>query len=97
MKQHVLPEVRKRGCMDKVCFAVVDCNHSGELAQELIGGGPIPRLVMYCRTPKGWRRSELMGSQSAGTVEQFIRRGIASAVAPALAVRLAAHRQVNRR
>ena len=78
MKKNVLPEVRKHGWMDKVSFAMVDWDHNGQLAQELSGGGAIPRLVMYCRTPEGWKRSELIGSQSVSAVEQFIGSGIAA-------------------
>lgn len=75
MKKNVLPELRKHGWMDKVSLTVVDWDHNKELAQQLTGGGSIPRLVMYCRTPEGWNRSELVGSQSVSAVEQFLSIG----------------------
>jgi len=78
MKKNVLPEVRKRGWMNKVSFATIDWDQNSDLAQELTGGGSIPRLVMYCKTPEGWQRSELVGSQSVGAVEQFLSGGIAA-------------------
>ncbi len=52
-------------------------DHDAELANQLTGGGPIPQLVMYRRTPRGWVRKALVGGQSVETVEQFINEGLA--------------------
>ena len=45
------------------------------MSRQLIGGGPIPQLVMYRKTPRGWVRRVLVGGQSVETVEQFINEG----------------------
>jgi hypothetical protein len=58
-----------------VAFANVNPDQDGELAQQLIGRGPIPQLVMYHKTPRGWIRRVLVGGQSVEKVEQFINEG----------------------
>jgi thioredoxin-like negative regulator of GroEL len=77
MKRQVLPEVRKRGVLEKVAFAVVNPDHEQQLGRQLLGGGPIPQLIMYRSTPQGWMRRKLIGGQSVSQVEQFINRGLA--------------------
>ncbi len=76
MKKHVLPEVRRRGALSKVAFAKVNPDRERPLAQALIGGGPVPQLLMYRSTRSGWLRRRLIGGQSVGSVEQFIRDGL---------------------
>jgi thiol-disulfide isomerase/thioredoxin len=77
MKRNVLPEVRKLGVLDKVVFAMVDPDREDTLSRTLIGGGPIPQLLMYRSTPAGWMRRRLVGGQSVGAVEEFINQGLA--------------------
>ncbi|OHB66425.1 MAG: hypothetical protein A2V70_21255 [Planctomycetes bacterium RBG_13_63_9] len=78
MKKTVLPEVRRRGLLEKVAFAVVDPDRNRKLAQKLTGGNQaVPQLIMYRRTAKGWRRSKLVGGQTADSVQRFIQTGIA--------------------
>jgi thioredoxin-like negative regulator of GroEL len=76
MKRHVLPEVRKQGFLDGVCFANVDPDHEPSLARQLIGRGPVPQLLMYRSTPNGWLRRKLVGGQSVRSVQGFIHRGL---------------------
>jgi protein disulfide-isomerase len=78
MKKTVIPQVRKRGLLRKVAFAIVNPDRDRELAQQITDGGPVPQLVMYHRTSKGWQRQKLIGGQSVETVEQFIKEGIAA-------------------
>ena len=75
MKRRILPQVRERGLLSRVAFATVNPDQEGELSRQLIGNGPIPELVMYRKTPRGWIRRVLVGSQSVETVEQFINEG----------------------
>lgn len=75
MKRRIMPQIRERGLLARVAFAVVNPDHDGELSQQLIGSGPIPELVMYRKTPRGWIRRVLIGGQSVETVEQFINQG----------------------
>ena len=77
MKKTVIPQVRKHGLLRKVAFAIVNPDRDRELARKLIGKGPIPQLLMFRKTPKGWRRKKLVGGQSVRTVEKFIEEGIA--------------------
>ena len=77
MKRSVLPQIRERGLLRKVAFAVVNADQQGKLARQLTGGGPIPQLVMYRKTRVGWRRRKLVGGQSVQAVEKFIKEGVA--------------------
>jgi len=77
MKKTVLPRVREGGLLRKVAFAMVNPDCDRELAEKLIGGGPIPQLVMFRKTRNGWMRKNLVGGQSVETVEEFIKEGLA--------------------
>ena len=77
MKKKILPRVREHGLLRKVAFAVVNPDRDSELANQITGGGPIPQLVMFRKTPKGWVRKKLIGGQSVETVEEFINDGLA--------------------
>jgi len=76
MKKTVLPEVRRRGLFRKIAFAIVNPDREGPLAKKLTGGGPVPQLLMFRRTPEGWMRRKLVGGQDVATVEKFIEQGI---------------------
>ena len=78
MKRNVLPKLRERGLFKRVAFAQVNADRDSELAKELTGGGPVPQLVMYRRTERGWIRRKLIGGQSVEKVEQFIKEELAS-------------------
>ena len=76
MKTSVLPQVEQRGLLRRVIFAVVNVDKEQELGKKLVAGGPIPQLLMYRRTPDGWRLRRLVGGQSTATVEEFINQGV---------------------
>jgi len=76
MKKAVLPEVRKHGMFKNVAFAMVNVDRQQDLARKLIGGGPIPQLIMYRKANDGWKRRKLVGGQSVENVEKFIKRGL---------------------
>jgi thioredoxin-like negative regulator of GroEL len=78
MKKTILPRVRQRGLLRKVVFTNVNPDRDAELAEKITGGGPIPQLVMFRKTSKGWLRSKLIGGQSVEAVEEFIKEGLAS-------------------
>jgi len=73
MKHKTLPRLAERGVLSRVAFAIVDADQEAELAQKITGGGPVPQLVLYRKTPDGWIRRKLIGSHSAEVVERFIR------------------------
>ena len=78
MKRTILPRIRKRGFFKKIAFALVNPDRDGKLAKQLTGGGPVPQLVMFRKTSKGWMRRKLIGSQSEEAVEKFIQDGLAA-------------------
>jgi thioredoxin-like negative regulator of GroEL len=78
MKKTILPSVRAHGLLRRVAFAMINPDKDTELANEITGGGPIPQLVMFRKTSKGWVRKKLIGGQSVEAVEEFINDGLAS-------------------
>lgn len=78
MKKTVIPQVRERGVLARVAFAIVNPDRDRELAHKITGGGPIPQLILYRKTSEGWTRKTLIGGQSVETVEQFINEGVAN-------------------
>ena len=76
MKNDVVPKLKQRGLLRKVAFAEVDLDHQKKLGRQLTDGGPIPQVIMYRKTRKGWRRRRLIGGQSVKTVVVFIEEGI---------------------
>ncbi|MBN2577996.1 MAG: thioredoxin family protein [Pirellulales bacterium] len=77
MKKTVLPKVRRHGLFRKVSFAMVDADREQKLARQITKGGPVPQLVIYRKTRKGWFRRKLVGSQSVEAVEKFIKEELA--------------------
>ena len=78
MKNSVIPQVRKRGLLRRVAFAIVNPDRNKRLARQITGGTTsIPQLVMYRKTSDGWKRRKLVGGQSVENVESFINNGLA--------------------
>ena len=76
MKREVIPQVRRRGLLGRVAFAMVNVDRERDLSKRLVRGGRIPQLLMFRPTPKGWRLSKLTGEQSVPSVEAFIDHGL---------------------
>ena len=72
MKNSAMPEVRRRGLLKKVEFAVINTDQEKALARQMMAGGSIPQLVMYRKTASGWKRKILTGAQSPENIEAFI-------------------------
>lgn len=81
MKDRALPQVEKGGLLDKVAFAYVDADEDSQLARKMMQGGSIPQLIMYRQTADGWKKESLVGAQSPGKIEAFLKKGIDAAVA----------------
>ena len=75
MKKTVLPRVREHGLLRKVAFARVNPDEDAELANQITGGGPIPQLIMFRKTKKGWVRKVLVGGQSVEPSRSSSRKG----------------------
>ncbi|MHB1037791.1 MAG: thioredoxin family protein [Pirellulales bacterium] len=76
MKQTVIPELEKEGVFKNVSFAYVNSDQQQKLAGELLEGRSIPQLIMFHKTPEGWKRGRLIGMQPLVAVRTFLRRGI---------------------
>jgi thioredoxin-like negative regulator of GroEL len=77
MKRDVVPLIQRRGLFRKVAFAYVDLDKEKRLGRELTGRGPIPQMIMYRRTQKGWVQSKVIGGRSPDAVESFINQAVA--------------------
>ncbi|MBN1909654.1 MAG: thioredoxin family protein [Pirellulales bacterium] len=76
MKKNVVPKVRHRGLFGKVAYAFVNLDKNRKLGRELTEGGPIPQIIMFRKTPEGWRRRSLVGGQTPEAIEAFVKEGI---------------------
>jgi thioredoxin-like negative regulator of GroEL len=76
MKNNVVPQVKRRGMLGRVAYAVVNLDRQKDLGRQLVAGGPIPQFIMYRKTREGWKRRRLVGGQSVETVEAFINEGL---------------------
>ena len=76
MKNTILPEMRSRGLLRRVAFALVNLDREHELGAQLTANGPIPQLLLFRRTADGWRMRRLIGGQDVQTVETFINEGV---------------------
>lgn len=76
MERDVLPEVRKQQVFKEVSFAKVDLDKERKLGEQLTKGGPIPQIIMYRKSRRGWLRRKLIGRQSPIVVQAFITDGV---------------------
>lgn len=77
MKENVVPVIKRRGIFRKVVFAYVDLDQEKRLGRELTNQGPIPQMITFRRTDKGWVQSKIIGGRSAKAVEAFINETVA--------------------
>src|SRR5574340_192897 len=78
MKKNVLPQCLRRGLFRRVTFCIVDAEREDRLAEKLTDGGPVPQLIMYRKTPRGWLRRALIGGQDLKEVERVVSEGVAA-------------------
>ena len=76
MKGSVLPELGRRGVLRRVAFARINSDQQSKLARTIMSGETIPQLILYHKTPEGWKRQQLIGAQSVDKVEAFLEKGI---------------------
>lgn len=76
MKQNVLPQLARGGCLNSVAFATVDADAQQALAGQLMkGGSRMPQLIMYTKTDGSWTRTEMTGAKSVAEVQEFLHCG----------------------
>jgi len=83
MKHEVIPELEREGGLTPVVFTTVNMDDKPSLSRRLLRGNSIPQLVMYTRSTKGWRRSQLTGVHEPRNIRHFIRQEIDAATAEA--------------
>lgn len=76
MKESVIPQARREGLLSGVNFAQINMDRQPELAQQILeAGSKIPQLVLYQKNPDGtWKRDQLIGLQSVGSISALISR-----------------------
>src|SRR5205823_806276 len=74
MKYSAIPELERKGGLDKVAFAYVNTDQQSVLAGKLMQGGSIPQLVVYQKTDSGWKRQQLTGAHSVADIQAFLDR-----------------------
>jgi thioredoxin-like negative regulator of GroEL len=72
MKSAVMPELERRGILKHVHCAQVDTERESKLAKRLSVTGRLPCLVLFKKTPDGWRRWRLTGMHNADAVTTFL-------------------------
>jgi len=76
MKSSTLVNMVKNGKLQGVEYAIVNTDQDSKLATKLMRGESIPQLILFERTPTGWRRTQLTGAQSEQRVSTFIERAV---------------------
>lgn len=76
MEHTVLPQLRERGVLGKVAFAIVNLDQERDLGGQLTNHGPIPQLLLFRKAEDGWKLRRLIGHQTVETVESFIEEGV---------------------
>lgn len=83
MKQSVIPQAKREGLLKDVSFAVVNTDNEPQVARGLMQGSSIPQLIVYHKTADGWKRRQLTGAQSLGTIESVVKEATAATAAAA--------------
>jgi thiol-disulfide isomerase/thioredoxin len=79
MKQGVLPRLTGRGKLRNVNFCHVNSDDNWNLASKLLVGDTIPQLVVFTKTPEGWKREQLVGAKPEEQVEAVLDRAVQTA------------------
>jgi thiol-disulfide isomerase/thioredoxin len=72
MRRQVIPQVRRRGVLNRVAFAYVNAECDRALVKKLGATGPVPQLVVYRKTAEGWARQKHVGSKTEEALEKLI-------------------------
>jgi thioredoxin-like negative regulator of GroEL len=81
MKSAILPQLSRRNALRQVAFVTIDKDQEKKLASQLMSGRTVPQLILFTKTPTGWKRRQLTGLHTAGEVDSFVHRAIAQTAA----------------
>lgn len=81
MKSAILPQLSRRNALRQVAFVAVDKDQEKKLASQLMSGPTVPQLILFTKTPTGWKRRQLTGLHTAGEIDSFVHRAIAQTAA----------------
>jgi thioredoxin-like negative regulator of GroEL len=77
MKQGVIPNLFRRGKLRNVQYTTVNADENPQLARRLMRGESIPQLIVFTKTPEGWKREQVIGQKAEPEVEQIIDTAVA--------------------
>lgn len=78
MKNSLIPRMQREGRLRGVVYAAIDADQRPDIARRIMSGNGYPQLVIYRKSPTGWKRQIVKGAQSETTVERMIERAVAA-------------------
>ena len=76
LKKQTLVKMEKKGKLKQVAFSVVNSDKEPAISRQVMRGNSIPQLILFEKTPNGWKRSQITGGASETEVEAFISRAV---------------------
>lgn len=76
LKTATLETLQQNGQLGDVAVTVVNRDAQPELARQLMRGRMVPQIIVFSQTEGGWKRLQLTGFQSQGTVRSLIRKAV---------------------
>ncbi|MCR9120637.1 MAG: thioredoxin family protein [bacterium] len=74
MKNTVLKPLEEEGQLESVEWATVNLDNDGPMARRLMRGGSIPQLILFQKTPAGWRRTQYVGAQTRSKIKELVSK-----------------------
>ena len=76
MKSQAMSNMARSGEFKRVSVAIVDLDNEPSLAQQLMKGASLPQLLMFSKSPEGWKRTHMIGGATEDQIREFIDRGM---------------------
>lgn len=76
LKSATLETLQQNGQLSDVAVTVVNRDAEPELARRLMRGRMVPQIIVFSHTDGGWKRLQLTGFQTQGTVRSLIHKAI---------------------
>lgn len=74
LKAATLNTLQHDGQLEDVTVTVVNRDTQPELAGQLMRGRMVPQIIVFSQTDRGWKRLQLTGFQTQGTVRSLIQK-----------------------